>query len=667
MNNEVERKYLQQLSKEYPTIQSVCTEIINLKAILDLPKGTEHFVSDIHGEFVAFNHLLNTASGVIREKIEKIYANTLSTIDRNELAILIYYPEKKLELIKQEKEDINDWYRITLIRLIEISKLVASKYTRSKVRKAMTKEFKYVIDELLHNNHNMENKERYYDTIIKTIIDIGKAEDFIIDITKFIKRLAIDRLHIVGDIFDRGPSAHKIMELLMQHHCVDIQWGNHDILWMGAAAGSMVCIATLLNIAMQYNNINSIENGYGINLRPLAIFAQECYGSSEYFAPKLLEDKKVKEKDVALISKIHKAIVIIQLKLEGQVIMRNKDFEMENRLLLNSIDYKNGTVKIDGKEYELTDKEFPTINSEKPYELSEEELEVMEKLVFSFKQSEKLQKHIEFLYTHGSFYKVCNGNVLFHGCIPTDKNGEFSKVKFGQKSLSGKELMDEADILVRKAYYSYENLESKQKGMDFIWYLWCGKKSPLFGKDKMTTFERYFISDKSTWIEEKDNYYKYVDSVEYCNKILEEFGLDENKGHIINGHVPVKTKEGENPVKAEGKLIVIDGGICKAYRKTTGIAGYTLIYNSKKMRIVAHNAIDTICEFVKSNSESMPTETVVSINQTTMKVGDTDIGAGIRQTVKDLEKLLGEYYSGTMPTKKPSVEHAIMKLTEKYL
>jgi len=665
LNNE--RKYLQQLSKEYPTIQSVCTEIINLKAILDLPKGTEHFVSDIHGEFVAFNHLLNTASGVIREKIEKIYANTLSTNDRNELAILIYYPEKKLKLIKQEKDDINDWYRIILIRLIEISKLVASKYTRSKVRKAMSKEFKYVIDELLHNNHNMENKERYYDTILKTIIDIGKAEDFIIDISKFIKRLAIDRLHVVGDIFDRGPHADKIMELLMEHHCVDIQWGNHDILWMGAASGSMVCIATLLNICMQYNNINSLENGYGINLRPLAIFAQECYGSSEYFAPKLLEQKKIKEKDVALISKIHKAIVIIQLKLEGQVIMRNKDFDMESRMLLSAIDYEKGTVKINGKEYELTDKEFPTINPQNPYELSEEELEVMEKLVFSFKQSEKLQKHIEFLYSHGSFYKVCNGNVLFHGCIPTDKDGSFSEVKFGEKNLSGKELMDEADILVRKAFYSYEDFESKQKGMDFIWYLWCGKKSPLFGKERMTTFERYFIADKSTWTEEKDSYYKYADNVEYCKKILKEFGLDENKGHIINGHVPVKTKDGENPVKAEGKLIVIDGGICKAYRKTTGIAGYTLIYNSKKMRIVSHNSIDTICDFVKDNKLSKPKEDIVSINEHTMKVGDTDIGFEIREKVNDLEKLLGEYYSGTMSTNKQSIEHALIKLTEKYL
>ena len=366
-------------------------------------------------------------------------------------------------------------------------------------------------------------------------------------------------------------------------------------------------------------------------------------------------------------AKMHKAISVIQFKLEGQTIMRNKDFEMEDRLLLNAIDYKKGTVKIDGKEYELTDKEFPTINPENPYELSEEECEVMEKLVFSFKQSEKLQKHIEFLYTNGSFYKICNGNLLFHGCIPTEENGEFSKVKIGGKILAGKELMDESDILVRKAYYSYENFESKQKGMDFIWYLWCGKKSSLFGKNRMTTFERYFVADKSTWTEEKDYYYKYANDVEYCNKILREFGLDENKGHIINGHVPVKTKDGENPIKAKGKLIVIDGGICKAYRKTTGRAGYTLIYNSKKMRIVSHNAIDTICELVKDNTVTIPEETIVSINETSMKVGDTDIGANIRQTVKDLETLLGEYYSGTMNTNKPSVEHAIIKLTEKYL
>ena len=446
---------------------------------------------------------------VLREKIEKIYGNTLDIESRNELATLIYYPEEKLKLIREKSKNIEDFYRISLIRLIEISKLVSSKYTRSKVRKAMPNEFKYVIDELLHENYNMENKEKYYETILKTIIDIGKAEAFIIELTKFIKRLAIDQLHIVGDIFDRGPAADKIIELLMAHHSVDIEWGNHDILWMGAAAGSMACIATVLNISMQYNNLNVIENSYGINLRPLAIFAQECYGSSEYFAPKLLEEEILKEKDVALISKIHKAIVMIQLKLEGQIIMRNKEFDMEERLLLNKINYSDGTIMLNDKKYELRDKDFPTINPNNPYELSEDELEVMEKLVVSFRQSEKLQKHIQLIYQKGSLYNICNKNLIFHGCIPTNNDGEFTSLAISGENYSGKALMDKAEVLVRKAYFSPDDSPNKQKGMDFIWYLWCGKSSPLFGREKMTTFERYFISDKSVWEEKKDNYYKF--------------------------------------------------------------------------------------------------------------------------------------------------------------
>lgn len=666
MENTKDSRYLQQLSKEYPTIQSVCTEIINLQAIMNLPKGTEHFISDMHGEYIAFNHLLNTASGVIREKIEKIYGNTLDIESRNELAILIYYPEKKLKLARERAKNLADYYRISLIRLIEVSKLVASKYTRSKVRKAMPNEFKYVIDELIHNNYSVENKEKYYATIIKTIIDIGKAEDFIIELTKFIKRLAIDQLHIVGDIFDRGPAADKIMELLINHHNVDIQWGNHDILWMGAAAGSMACIATILNISMQYNNLNVIENGYGINLRPLAIFAQECYGSSEYFAPKLLEEEILKEKDVALISKIHKAIVIMQFKLEGQIIMRNKEFGMEDRLLLNKINYKDGTITLNGQKYELRDKDFPTIDVEDPYKLSEDEIEVMEQLVVSFKQSEKLQKHIQFLYQKGSLYKIYNRNLIFHGCIPTNKEGQFSFVTIGEESYSGKALLDKAEVLVRKAYFARSDSPNKQKGMDFIWYLWCGKKSPLFGRDKMTTFERYFISDKTTWEERKDSYYKHIENEEYCEKILKEFNLDEKQGHIINGHVPVKTKAGENPVKANGKLMIIDGGMCKAYRETTGIAGYTLIYNSKKMRIISHKAINDIEEFVENANDYLPQETIIT-ETAQIKVGDTDKGIELKEQVNDLKELLNAYYNGTMKINNTTIENAIIRLTEKFL
>jgi fructose-1,6-bisphosphatase-3 len=456
------------------------------------------------------------------------------------------------------------------------------------------------------------------------------------------------------------------MELLINHHNVDIQWGNHDILWMGAAAGSMACIATVLNISMQYNNLNVIENSYGINLRPLAIFAQECYGSSEYFAPKLMEEEILKEKDVALISKIHKAIVMIQFKLEGQIIMRNKEFGMEDRLLLNKINYKEGTITLNGQTYELRDKNFPTIDVNDPYKLSEDEIEVMEQLVLSFKQSEKLQKHIQFLYEKGSLYKVYNRNLMFHGCIPTNKEGEFSKVTIGEETYSGKALLDRSEVLVRKAYFARNESPNKQKGMDYIWYLWCGKKSPLFGRDKMTTFERYFISDKTTWEERKDSYYKHIDNEEYCDKILREFNLDEKQGHIINGHVPVKTKAGENPVKANGKLMIIDGGLCKAYRETTGIAGYTLIYNSKRLRIMSHEAVNDIETFVENANDYLPSETIITeTNQ--IKVGDTDKGVELKQQVEDLKELLNAYYNGTMKMNSPNIESAIIRLTEKFL
>lgn len=642
------QKYLELLSQIYPNIQSVATEIINLKAILELPKGTEHFISDIHGEYSAFNHILSTASGVIREKIEMLYSHSICVAERDELAILIYYTKQKLESIKRDKKDINDWYKITLIRLTEVSKLISSKYTRSKVRKAMPKEFEYVIDELLHNNYDVENKELYYERIIKTIIDIGRADDFIIAMANFIKQLSIDHLHVVGDIFDRGAEADRIMQSLMEYHSLDIQWGNHDILWMGAASGSAVCIATILNISMQYNNLEVLESGYGINLRPLAIFAQETYGSSEYFAPKLLEENQVRPKEISLISKIHKAIAIIQFKLEGQTILRNKEFKMEDRLLLDKINYETGTIKIEGTEYKLTDTIFPTINKEKPYELTAEEDEVVHQLIKTFKKSEKLQKHIQFLYTKGNLYKTYNSNLLFHGCIPTDEQGNFIKISIGGKEYSGKSLLDKCEMLVRKAYFAKEDNEGKRIGQDYIWYLWCGKNSPLFGRNKMTTFERYFIAESKVWVEKKNPYYAYIESKEFCNKILSEFGLDEERSHIVNGHMPVKTKEGENPVKGEGKLIIIDGGICKAYRKTTGIAGYTLIFNSRKMRLVSHQAMDDVSEMIKNNTDTIPTSSVVEIQPVRIKVGDTDIGNEIKEKLKGLEKLLESYKDGTL-------------------
>lgn len=648
MENMKNQKYLELLAQIYPNVQSVATEIINLKAILDLPKGTEHFISDIHGEYNAFNHILSTASGVIREKIEMLYSHSLCVEERNELAILIYYTKQKLENIKKSRRNLDDWYKITLIRVVEISKLISSKYTRSKVRKAMPKEFQYVIDELLHNNYDIENKQLYYERIINTIIDIGRADEFIIAISNFIKTLAVDHLHIVGDIFDRGTAADKILTDLMGYHSLDIQWGNHDILWMGAASGSAVCIATILNISMQYNNLEVLECGYGINLRPLAIFAQETYGSSEYFAPKLLEEGEVKQKEISLISKIHKAIAIIQFKLEGQIILRNKEFEMEHRLLLDKIDYDNGTIRIGQKDYKLTDTVFPTIDKDNPYVLTPEEEEVMATLIKSFKKSEKLQKHIRFLYTKGSLYKTYNSNLLFHGCIPTDEEGNFIKINIDGQEYSGKKLLDQCETLVRKAYFSKETSKNKIKGQDYVWYLWCGKNSPLFGRNKMTTFERYFINDKNLWKEEKNHYYKYVESKEFCNKILNEFGLEAETSHIINGHMPVKTKDGENPIKAGGKLIIIDGGICKAYRKTTGIAGYTLIFNSKKLRLVSHDAMDDINEIIENNKDVVPVSNVFEIQPERIKVGDTDIGKEIKEKLNGLETLLNAYNNGTI-------------------
>lgn len=648
MENIKNQKYLELLSQIYPNVQSVATEIINLKAILDLPKGTEHFISDIHGEYNAFNHILSTASGVIREKIEMLYSHSLCLEERNELAILIYYTKQKLENIKRNKKNLEDWYKITLIRVIEISKLISSKYTRSKVRKAMPKEFAYVIDELLHNNYDIENKQLYYERIINTIIDIDRADEFIIAISKFIKTLAVDHLHIVGDIFDRGTGADKILTDLMEYHSLDIQWGNHDILWMGAASGSAVCIATILNISMQYNNLEVLESGYGINLRPLAIFAQETYGSSEYFAPKLLEEGEVKQKEISLISKIHKAIAIIQFKLEGQIILKNKEFEMEHRLLLDKIDYDKGTIKIGEKNYKLIDTVFPTIDKDKPYELTSDEEDVMTNLIKSFKKSEKLQKHIRFLYTKGSLYKTYNSNLLFHGCIPTDEEGNFVKINIDGQEYSGKKLLEQCETLVRKAYFSKETSKNKIKGQDYVWYLWCGKNSPLFGRNKMTTFERYFINDKDLWKEEKNHYYKYVNSKEFCNKILNEFGLEEETSHIINGHMPVKTKDGENPIKAGGKLIIIDGGICKAYRKTTGIAGYTLIFNSKKLRLVSHEAMDDVNEIIENNKDVVPVSNVFEIQPERIKVGDTDIGKEIKEKLNGLETLLNAYNNGVI-------------------
>ena len=578
--NEQEIKYLKLLAKEFPTIQDVCTEIINLQAILNLPKGTEHFLSDLHGEYESFLHILKNASGVIKTKIDELYENSMTQTERKRLATLIYYPEEKLELIKKEGIELNEYYKITLYRLIEICKVLSSKYSRSKVRKAMPKEYEYIIEELVNSNTNVADKEYYYEQIINTIINLDRADAFIIAISKLIQRLAVDHLHIIGDIYDRGPGPHIIMEELRKYHSVDIQWGNHDIVWMGAASGSVACILNVIRICARYNNLDILEEGYGINIRTITEFAMEEYANdeSELFKPHC-KNNVLEKADIDLLTKIQKAVTIMQFKAEAEIIKKHPEYNMEKRLLLDKINYAKGTIMIDGKEYKLLDKNFPTINPENPYELTKREKEVIDKLVRCFKNSEKLQKHIKFLYTRGNLYKVYNDNLLIHGCIPMDEEGNFKESIIGEKKLRGKEYFDTVERIARQGYFADQGSEEKEKGMDFLWYLWCGENSPIFCKDSMKTFERYFLEDKETWKEVKNSFYTVAQDEEICKKILREFGINEESGHIICGHMPVKFKEGENPIKASGKLLMIDGGLSKSYQETTGIAGYTLIFN----------------------------------------------------------------------------------------
>lgn len=643
-------KYLKLLSNQYPTIDDACTEIINLQAILNLPKGTEHFLSDIHGEYEPFVHVLKNASGVIKRKIDDIFINSLSQRDRKSLATLIYYPEQKLELIMKSEENIEDWYRITLYRLIEMCRYVSSKYTRSKVRKALPKDFSYIIEELLHEQPDRLDKEEYYNEIINTIIRVGRANEFIAALSKLIQNLVIDRLHIIGDIFDRGPGADIIMDTLINYHAVDIQWGNHDIVWMGAAAGSEACIATVIRTSSRYANLGTIEEGYGINLLPLATFAIDFYGDDECkaFSPKIENGKDYTDKDLNLMAKMHKAISIIQFKLEGEIIKRRPYFKMEDRLLLNKIDYKEGTINLDGKTYKLKDNNFPTINPDNPYELNQEEKELVEKLKSSFLNSEKLQKHVSFLFAKGSMYLKYNSNLLYHGCIPLNEDGTLKKVSIGasRKEYSGKAYLDRLEVLVREGYLYKNNPEAKLYGMDIAWYLWNGVDSPLFGKDKMTTFERYFIEEEETHIEKKNYYFELEDDEKACNMIFKEFGLDHKVSHIINGHVPVKIKKGESPIKANGKLLVIDGGFSRAYQSQTGIAGYTLIYNSYGLLLVSHEPFESTQKAIEEEKDILSTTIVLEQEVERKRVGDTDNGKELKIQIEDLELLLDAYRKG---------------------
>lgn len=640
-------RYLKLLSKQYPSIASASTEIINLQAILNLPKSTEHFISDIHGEYESFTHMLKNASGVIKRKIDEIFGNSLRENEKCNLATLVYYPEEKLDLIKSNKEYLDDWYKITLYRLIELCRSVSSKYTRSRVRKSLPKDFAYIIEELLHEQEGLTNKHQYYQGIINTIIDLNRAPDFIIAISKVIQKLVVDRLHIIGDIYDRGPGAEIILEELMKHHSVDIQWGNHDILWMGAAAGSETCICNVLRICLRYANLNTLEDGYGINLLPLATFAMDAYENDpcKSFTPRTI-DKKLSKRDAILFSKMHKAIAIIQFKLEGQTIKNHPEFSMEDRLLLHKIDYENGTITLSNKTYELNDKIFPTIDKKDPYALTSQEKELIFKLKRSFVHSEKLQRHIRFIYRKGSMYLVCNSNLLYHSCIPLNEDGSFKEVLIQGKIYKGKSLLDKFDTFAREAYFYKNDLKTKNYAMDMMWYLWCGANSPEFGKFKMTTFERYFIDDKITHTEPKNPYYKYRDNETVCKNILKEFDLDPECSHIINGHIPVKTKEGESPIKANGRLLVIDGGFCKAYQPETGIAGYTLIYNSYGLLLTSHEPFESIQKAIEEEKDILSSTVILEHAVSRKHVGDTDIGVELKKQIKDLEMLLVSYRKG---------------------
>lgn len=648
---QMELKYLKSLANQYPNIAAASTEIINLQAILNLPKGTEHFMTDIHGEYEQFNHVLKNGSGAVRRQIDEEFGNTLSNKDKKSLATLIYYPQEKLDIIVQEEENIEDWYKITLHRLVQITKRVASKYTRSKVRKALPKDFSYIIEELITEKFDISDKEGYYNEIIHTIIRIGRAQDFIIALSNLIQRLVIDHLHIVGDIYDRGPGPHVIMDTLMNYHSVDIQWGNHDIVWMGAACGHLPCIATVIRIAVRYGSLDTIEDGYGINLIPLATFALDTYQdvNCDSFAIKYNTDYNTK--DLSLDMKIHKAIAVMQFKLEGQMIKKHPEFEMDDRLLLDKINYEKKTVTVYGKEYAMKDTEFPTVDPSDPYNLTPDEEQVMARLQQAFLKCEKLQRHVRFLYSNGGLYKIHNSNLLYHGCVPLDEEGNFKSVNVDGRRYRGRELYDVLDNYARKGYYAKNDSIGMRKAQDYIWYTWAGPNSPVFGKDKMTTFERYFIEDKEAHKETKNSYYSMLDDEEILNRILTEFGLDTKKSHIINGHVPVELKKGETPIKCDGKLLIIDGGFSKAYQNKTGIAGYTLVANSHGMRLVAHEPFESMEAAILHESDIFSDSTIVETAPIRIRVADTDIGTELKESIKQLEMLLQAYRDGRIVEK----------------
>lgn len=648
-NNYNKKKYLQLLSKEYKNINEVTEEIINLQAILNLPKGTELFLSDIHGEYAPFEHLLNNGAGIIKGKIDEVFGTILSKSERISLATLIYYPEEKLKLIKKEEKNLNEWYSVTLYRLVEVARMVSSKYTRSKVRKAITNGFQYVIDELLNSQaRNEKDQERYYKAIIKTIIELNQSDKFIIAISNLIKRMAIDHLHIIGDIYDRGLRPDLVMDRLEKFHSIDIQWGNHDILWMGATCGNEASIATVVRICARYNNMGILEEAYGINTRPLSNFAMLTYkdDSCKNFYPKVFDETKYDESDKMNIAKIHKAITIIQFKLEGQMIKRHPEFDLNNRLLLDKMNLKEGYVLINEKKYEINDTNFPTLNKKNIYELTPEENEVIERLKESFTKSPRLNEHIDFLYRKGSLYTIFNSNLLFHACIPMTENGDFKKVKFMSQELSGKEYLDAVQDEINKIWINKNTIDKDQ--IDLMWYMWISPNSPFFGKDKMATFESYFVKDKSMSKEKKDSYYTLTYDEKICDKILNEFGLDKKDSHIVNGHMPVKAKDGESPIRGNGKLLVIDGGFAKSYQQKTGNAGYVLTYNSYGLLLSQNRPFESVEKAVKEEKDIISEIVVKKTGVTRKTVSDTDIGKKLKGEIADLEELLKCYETGEL-------------------
>lgn len=646
--NDLELKYLKSIAEQYPTIAAASTEIINLQSILNLPKSTEHFMTDIHGEHEQFIHVLRNGSGSVKRKIDEEFGNTLSEKDKKTLATLIYYPEEKLELIRKQEDNIEDWYKITLHRLVQITKRVASKYTRSKVRKALPKDFAYVIEELITEKVEVQDKEAYYNEIIHTIIRIGRAPEFIVALSNLIQRLVIDHLHIVGDIFDRGPGPHLILETLRHYHSIDVQWGNHDVVWMGAASGHQACIANVIRMSAKYGSLDTLEEGYGINLIPLATFAMEVYKKTDCSAFAIKPGGGYDTNDLELDTKMHKAITVIQFKLEGKIIKNRPSFGMEDRLLLDKIDYQNKTVSVNGVQYALKDTDFPTVDPANPYELTAEEAQVMERIAHAFLRCEKLQKHVRFLFSKGSLYKVYNSNLLYHGCVPLDEKGDFKKVNIFGKQYSGKALYDILEHYARRGYYTTNDQKEREKGQDILWYIWGNPNSPVFGKDRMATFERYLIEDKESHTEKKNKYYELLNDETTVNKIMEEFGLDSRYSHIINGHVPVEQKKGESPIKCGGKLMVIDGGFSKAYQDKTGIAGYTLVYNSHGMRLVAHEPFTSTEDAIIRETDVYSDSVIVETAAFRLRVADTDTGYEIRESICQLEELLRAYQEGVI-------------------